>query len=358
MEQSSPCTTDTDGAGVGTYPRDSAQMCSAFATHPWKSGFQFASEKRGPEYSLKPLHSPEILSAKWHRCQWQGRAVRAGGHSCNGIPLSWSPACVCLETWGAQGKSRVAFLIKVSTSSLSDPASSQITGGMEQVGYGGSFLEKKVEELHCTACSWPAQLQLAGCNARACTQRMGSAACGSHTGCNCSSTAVVYSQIWQGCFQRPPASFHPSSFVTKRLVEQIEVWLLWVAVSSEKRDLRAAHWARGHPESPWTSLLAGLHRSGKEEGGEQLTAVSATACVVPPHFGLLNWTGKGSKELLFKLSLPMTRQVCLDDSYIYVFFMSEYRICLFHAQGHLGTLLQKAVMQKLGNPRNRVVVPL
>lgn len=54
----------------------------------------------------------------------------------------------------------------------------------------------------------------------------------------------------------------------------------------------------------------------------------------------------------------MTRQVCLDDSYIYVFFMSEYRICLFHAQGHLGTLLQKAVMQKLGNPRNRVVVPL
>ena len=36
-----------------------------------------------------------------------------------------------------------------------------------------------------------------------------------------------------------------------------------------------------------------------------------------------------------------------------VFFMFEYLIGLFHAQGHLETVLQKAFMQKLGNPRNR-----
>lgn len=50
---------------------------------------------------------------------------------------------VCLKVLGAQGKSRDPFSIKILASSLSDPASSHVTGCMEQVGFGGSYSEKK-----------------------------------------------------------------------------------------------------------------------------------------------------------------------------------------------------------------------
>lgn len=122
-------------------------------------------------------------------------------------------------------------------------------------------------------------------------------------------------------------------------------------MSSERRDLWAARWARGHPGSLWTWFLPGLHRSGKDEGGEQLTAVAATAYVVPPSLAPLTEQGEEANSFcLGWVSWWWDRFVSMN--LIHMFFMFEYRIGLFHAQGYLETLLQKAVTRMLGNPRN------
>lgn len=149
--------------------------------------------------------------------------------------------------------------------SLSDPASSQITGGMEQVEFGGRILEKKWRSytaLHCSSRLLHLAIVMHGLAANAWALQPEVTADCSH-----SSTEVIYSQILHGCFWRPPVSFYPSGFFSKWLVDQTEVWSLQVAVSSEIRDLWGHCQFRCHLTSSRCGTYLGCTTLGKRKMG-------------------------------------------------------------------------------------------
>lgn len=153
----------------------------------------------------------------------------------------------------------------------------------------------------------------------------GSTAWGSCRGC-------TDSCICCGCFLRPLVSFHSSASSLSDYVPNRGL----AALSSERRDLWVATDMDVVPE--WVAQPSAhcLLFWEMVNTGNSVAAVSTTI-VLCCSLGPFIWAGERSKYFLSRL--PSDEKAGLSINLVYLFFMFEYCLGLFHALRYLERLL-------------------